>query len=79
MFVENGTTYISAEDAKKLYSVCPETNETYLPIRQVCDANDMAVTWAAERLVLTHDYIEVFFGYPELSEIEVGLKGGALY
>lgn len=79
VYLENGTTYILAADVKKLYAVCPETTEKYLPVRQVCEANGMAVTWAAGRLILTHDFIEVFFGYPELSEIEVALKGGVLY
>ena len=79
VYLENGTTYILTEDAKKLYPVCPDTTQSYLPVRKVLEANGMAVTWAADRFVLTHDYIEVFFGYPELSEIKVAAERGALY
>lgn len=41
--------------------------------------NDKSVVWTADRLVLIYSGIPVFFGYSELSEIDVALKGGVLF
>lgn len=79
VYLENGVSYILAEDAKALYDNVNGDGKVYLPIRTVAESNGQSVTWAADRLVLTHDYIEVFFGYPELSEIKTAIKGGVLY
>ena len=85
MLLENGTTYISDSSAKKLYmkndtDVSKVVNGTnYIKLRDIAEKNEQSVIWTADRLIITHNFIEVFFGYPEFSEIEVALSRGGLY
>lgn len=85
VFVENGTTYMSKSDIAYLFEKGSErkgreiNGTEYLALRDVAEDNGNNVVWAADRLVLMHRGIPVFFGWPELSEIDTALKGGVLF
>lgn len=87
VFIENGTTYISEDGIKNLFGsdvkgvsdVKSKNGKQFMPIIHVAEANGKTVVWAADRLVLIHDEIQGFFGYPELCEIDAALKGGVLF
>ena len=84
VFVDNGTTYISATDAMNLFGdFSVETKSfdgvEYVPVRSVAEGMGKSVVWAADRFVLAHDGIPVLFTWAELSEIETALEGGVLF
>ena len=85
VFVENGTTYLEAEfDAENIGNISNvEKREVngieYIPLRCAADENGKNVVWAADRVVLIYEGIPLLYGYPELSEINVALKGGGLF
>lgn len=83
-FVKDGTTYISKNDAlkilgKEIGSAGVKSETEYISVRDTAEKNDKSVVWTADRLVLIYSGIPVFFGYSELSEIDVALKGGVLF
>jgi len=87
LVINNGTTYVELSDAQKLFDNIQITDEKanfggkeYVAIRSFAESNGKYVSWAANRMILIHDSFEVFFGYPELSEIETVIKtGGDLF
>ena len=84
VFVKDGTTYISKNDAlkilgKEIGSAGVKSETEYISVRDTAEKNDKSVVWTADRLVLIYSGIPVFFGYSELSEIDVALKGGVLF
>lgn len=85
VIVENGTTYMLKKDIEMLFGeTIPGSDMTidgveYAALRRAAEYAKMNVAWAAERFVLIHKNIPVFFGYPELSEIETSLKGEDLF
>lgn len=86
VFVENETTYMAVSDIPKVLGDTDMSGQAiivngkeYLPLRDAANHAGRVVVWAAERLVLIHDGIPVFFGFPELSEISTAMKGGGLF
>ena len=87
VFVDNGTTYISAADAERVFgaNAVPSTQKKsvdgidYIPVRGAAEKVGKSVVWASDRLVLIHNGIPVLFTWAELSEIDVVLEGGALF
>ena len=85
VFVENGTTYIAAADitalgfSPELNSAITQNGKTYVPLRNTMVNVGKSVVWAGDGLVLVHDGIPVFFGWPELSEISLAMKEGVLF
>lgn len=87
VFVDNGTTYMAVADAERIFGAEAFDSEQkksangieYIPLRTAAEEAGKSVVWAADRLVLIHDGIPVLFGWPELSEIDVALEGGALF
>ena len=77
VYVENGTTYISASDINKLLGTAYDSG--YVQLREAAESKGKSVVWAADRLVLMFDEIETFYGYSELSEIKTALEGGVLF
>lgn len=82
VYVDNGTTYISAFSAKSLFGENITTDgKAYIPLRKVVESIGKNVVWAANRLVIVHDGFDDVFTFNELSEIEtkMEIKGGDLF
>lgn len=85
VLIQDGTTYISKADSYKLFGeeskrgAMTINNKEYLPLRDISVDNGKNVLWAANRLVIIYDGIPVWFGFSELSEIDVAAEEGYLY
>ncbi len=85
--IDNGTNYIAKSDIVKVFgenvgnlTSGKNINGTeYVSVRDVAESADKNIIWVANRLVIVYDGIPVLFGYSELSEIAVALKGGGLF
>lgn len=81
LYVENGTTYISANDAVKLFGQTSDVSSVYIPLRKTAEQNENTVIWVANCMAIVHKGIPVMYTWNELSEIktEVECKGGVLF
>lgn len=86
-FLENGTTYIAQNDAVKIFGenyksvegVVTQNGVNYLPLRKLAVNNDSNVWWTAGGSVLISKELPIFFGYSDLSEIDIAMKEGDLF
>lgn len=87
ILLEDGTTYILKNDISKLFGEGCGSSENeidiggnvYVPLRETAVLNGNTVWWTADRLVLMNKELPIFFGYSDLTEIDVALKEGDLF
>lgn len=79
------SVYIEADAADKvigdnneIYGI-ESDGKTYMPLRKLAESLGKTVIWTDDKLVIIHEGIPVMYGYSELSEIALALKGGDLF
>lgn len=85
VIISNGVTYLQADTAAQIFGQSTENvaetvnGNLYVPIRKYAESCGKNVLWTDGGLVIIYSGIPVLFGYSELSEIGIAMKGGVLF